>query len=194
MDSFTMICKFYCVWEVSIPSDTRKCLLNFLRDAHLVLFAHHHSDWIGSGEEATVEQQTEIPPITAMETPSGAAEGAEVTTIYKTTTTTTQAPEAPPEAADEQTVPAPTTDTPVTVTTTTVTTTTVLVELDPVEFDSAPIDVMGTAIVVEGSTVDDVVSGNATVSLSSLLQAVMFVCLFIDGPKNSSGCYSVLSI
>ena len=48
-----------------------------------------HSPWESSGEIATDEAQTQIPPVTATETSTGALEGAQVETILKTTPATT---------------------------------------------------------------------------------------------------------
>lgn len=46
-------------------------------------FIHYDWPWVGSGVEATEEAQGLIPPITGMETTSGAVEGSTVVTVYQ---------------------------------------------------------------------------------------------------------------
>lgn len=130
-----------------------------------------NSQWEGSGIEATAEQQAEIPPVLAEETPAGAAEAAVIETSYNPD------PVAEFESivlADTTTAATPGTTTTVETTTTTPPTDILVVEdavveptvavdnvaipFDP-DFSEPPLIIEPEPLLVEGATTDGVIAG-----------------------------------
>ena len=141
------------------------------------------SEWYSSGEEVTPEQQQEIPPITAIETPSGAMDGQVIETVYMEPDTepvvetapfdmteyTEDTPDPVPESTVEDPITEATTTEATTTTTTSFTTTPFvpIVTIAPYEiegelFADSPLEVLDEPALVVGGVVDDVIAGTDT--------------------------------
>lgn len=93
--------------------------------------------WEGSGTEATAQQQTDIPPVTAEETRMGAIEGSSVQTLY-----TPDCVAAPPPLEPITTVPSVVTG-----------------ENVPFDYSVPPLVVEPEPYLVEGATTDGAIAG-----------------------------------
>ena len=168
----TAMAWFIMIGECSSCSCILLHLSSYLTSASNLSFSSIR-EWYGSGEEATPEQQQEIPPITAIETPSGANDGQVVETVYVEPPTFPVVVTEPFDfepITDDVPLPVPESmfeegSTSTSATTTSFTTPFVqIVTIAPYELDGdlfveAPLEVLDEPILVVGGVLDDVIAG-----------------------------------